>query len=251
MAGEQLLAFTDSDPASVSLREAERPGLELLRDVDAWLFDFDNTLQMGDKLELRARLGAIATLLGMDFTQDEIEQFGDRSDFREMRSLMLSAHAGSGATASATEADFQSANNAVSGTLDHHFYLADYAEPLLRGIRAEHKRLALVTTRGSNSITRLLHMHGVADYFDVVVNRDDCEERKPHPAPIRKALLALGIEDPSRAVYVGDKQVDDVAGGHNAGTLTVLINENLDPTAAQPDFHLTSLKPLADLYEPK
>ena len=222
--------------------------LELLKEVEVVLFDCDNTLQLGDKQELHARLGAISTRMCLGYSEEEIQVIGDRSDYREMRQLMVENYNTLHPDADLSQDDFQAVNQEVSGTFDNYFYLADHAKELLEGVKAKGKGLALVTTRGTNSIDRLLEMHGIGNYFDAVVNRDDCPERKPHPAPIQLALKHLRVEDPSSAVYIGDKQEDDVAGGNNAGTLTVLVNEVIDPSGSQPTYHFRSLKPLLTVF---
>lgn len=220
----------------------EKGLLDEAKRVDAVLFDFDNTLQLGDKDELHARLTEIANRLELGFSPEQIRAFGDRSDYREMRQLMVAAYNTHSAT-TITEADFQAVNNEVSGMFDGHFYLADGAKEMLESLRTTGKKIALVTTRGSNSIMRLLERHGIAEYFDVIISRDDAAERKPHPQPIARALEQLGITDPSRAAYVGDKQLDDVVAGNALGMKTVLVSsEELDPYGARPTYHTGSLK---------
>ncbi len=233
---------------AMSPHETTPQNLETLRDMDAWLLDFDGTLQHGEKQELHARLGDIALQLDMDVSAEEISQFANRSDYREMRQLMVETHNQRQQDHPLTEQMFQAINMEVTGTHDDKLYVADFVKELLPGIKDAGKVLGLVTTRGPVSIFRVLRRHGIADYFDTVVNRDDCEQRKPHPEPILMALGRLGVENPSQAVMVGDKQEDDVAAGQNAGTRTVLVNPVMDLAKAQPDFHVSSLQPLAELF---
>ena len=44
---------------------------------------------------------------------------------------------------------------------------------------------------------------------------------KPHPEAFRHALDALGVADPARAVFVGDRLFDDVFGAQRAGMRAV------------------------------
>ncbi len=213
--------------------------------IDAVLFDFDSTLHFGDKEELQARLEEISRRLDLGFSSEQIQKFGARSDFREMRQLMIEAHGLANPDSNVSEEDFQTANNEVSGMFDHLLYLGENAEQLLRQLKASGKKIGLVTTRGSNSLPRLLELYGISDIFDVIVNRDGAKERKPHPQPIAFALEQLGVSDPSRAIYVGDKQVDDVIAGNALGMQTVLVgSEPLDPYGARPTHHYSSLEPL-------
>jgi len=217
--------------------------------VDAVLFDLDGTLHFGDKDELHARLLSIATELGSNFSEDEIRQFGNRSDYPEMRTLMVAEHNRRFPGAQITEAKFQEANNAVSGSYDNMFYTADGAATTIQALKNSGKAVGLVTTRGNTSRDRLLTHHQFDGLFDVIVGRGDAEQRKPHPQPIALALAKLGIHNFKRAMYVGDLQVDDIGAGNALGMKTALINDKpLDPHGPVPTHHWTSLEPLARRY---
>ena len=222
-----------------------------LHALDAVLFDFDNTLQVGDKDELEARLNAISEQMEMGFTSKEVEAFGDRSDYREMRALMVNEYNKRNPEKPTTEDRFQEINQQVSGQFDEHFQLARGTKELLSYLHSQGYKIGLVTTRGSNSLPRLLTMHGVSEAFDVIINRDDCQERKPHPQPILAALRKLGVS-PQRAMYVGDKQIDDVIAGNSIGMQTTLVSTDpIDPDCAQPDHHVASLKELLSILQRK
>jgi len=223
--------------------------LHNLTGLEAVLFDFDNTLQLGDKDELRARLEEISRRLELGFTREEIERFGNRSDYREMRQLMVTEYNRRNPDTPITEEQFQEINKEVSGRYDDKFYLAEGAKELLRYLRDQGYKVGLVTTRGANSLPRLLAKHGIEDAFDVVVNRDDCRERKPHPQPILSALEQMDVS-PERAMYIGDKQFDDVIAGNSVGMRTVLVNPDpLDPYCARPDYHIKSLQEALSIFQ--
>ncbi len=247
-AAEKIATWAAAD--YVVLRQNISRGiLDPMFRIRAVLFDFDGTLHHGDKEELRERLFEISSRMNLGFTMEEIKQFGNRSDYREMRTLMVNEYNRRGVGPAITEDDFSAINAQVSGSYDHHFYLTDGAKELLQLLRQIGVKLGLVTTRGSNSLPRLLELHGIADLFDVIVNRDDCKERKPHPQPLALALSRLGIEQSQHAMYVGDLQVDDVIAGKALSMQTALINaRQLDPFGAQPDHHFSSLLPLAQKF---
>jgi HAD superfamily hydrolase (TIGR01549 family) len=217
--------------------------------VDAVLFDLDGTLHFGDKDELFARLSAVAVDMRSEFTDDEIREFGNRSDYTEMRALMVAEHNRRYPDAQITEDEFQEANDAVSGSFDGMFYTADEAVTTIEKLKSSGKSTGLVTTRGNKSRDRLLTHHGFDGLFDVIVGRGDAERRKPHPQPIAMALEKLGIVHPERALYVGDLQIDDVGAGRALGMKTALVNnEPLDAYGPIPTYHWQSLKPLARIY---
>lgn len=80
-------------------------------------------------------------------------------------------------------------------------------------------RLALVTTRDRETVTRFLQMNGLDGLFDAVITRDDVRRLKPHPEPILLAAQRLGLA-PQECLMVGDTAVDIQAGGA-AGARTV------------------------------
>lgn len=250
----RLLAANPAEYTGIAKKSAKRAvseytalrsslGSSILHDLtglSAVLFDFDNTLQTGDKDELHARLDFISKKMGMGYSNEEIKRFGNRSDYREMRNLMVTEHNRRNPDALVTEDQFQELNNQVSGQFDDRLRLSDGTKELLDHLKSQGFKIGLVTTRGSNSLSRLLSMHGISEAFDVVINRDDCKERKPHPQPILAALEKIGVA-PERAIYVGDKQVDDIISGNSIGMRTVLVNsDELDPYCAKPDYHVAT-----------
>ena len=217
--------------------------------IDAVLFDLDGTLHFGDKDELFGRLSAVATDLGSDFSAEEITEFGNRSDYTEMRTLMVAEHNRRYPENQITEQQFQAANDAVSGTLDHLFYTAAGAIDAIQAVRESRKATGLVTTRGNKSRDRLLTHHRFDGLFDVIIGRGDAEQRKPHPQPIAIALEKLGVTDPRRSLYVGDLQVDDIGAGNALGMKTALVNElPLDKYGPRPTYHWKDLDPLVRIY---
>src|SRR3989338_1314922 len=231
-----------------SVRGGVRRGIlhDLLR-IEGVFFDFDNTLQQGDKEELHARLNAISEQMVMSYTLAEIECFGNRSDYKEMRRMMVNEFNKKGER-KITEEDFDLVNKKVSGTFDDRFYLADGAEELLHYLHTQEYKIGLVTTRGSNSLPRLLERHGIRKYFQVVVNRDDCKEVKPHPQQIVTALERLGVHA-HRAVYVGDKQVDDIIAGNSLGMKTILVhNGEREKYCAQPTYHVKTPREILEMF---
>ena len=216
--------------------------------IRAVLFDFDNPLQVGDKKELIARLGAISENMRLGFTGEQIYDFGNRSDYKEMVKLMVNAYNAKSTNGKITAEDFDAENKKVSGTFDHFFSLAPGAKELLEGLKKRGYTRALVTTPGSTSLPRLLKMHEITDSFDVIIDRDRIKAIKPHPAPISLALSELGVH-PDHAAYIGDKQTDDIIAGRALGLYTILVNnEERDPRGAIPHHHFQSLEAVLPLF---
>jgi len=64
---------------------------------------------------------------------------------------------------------------------------------------------------------------GVLDLIDGAVYSSELPWTKPHPDAFRAALAAVGVEDPARAVFVGDRPYDDIHGAKEVGMRAVLV----------------------------
>ncbi|MGZ4705343.1 MAG: HAD-IA family hydrolase, partial [Acidimicrobiales bacterium] len=80
----------------------------------------------------------------------------------------------------------------------------------LRAIAAD-VRLGAVTNTTvmvEAEVRALLVDAGVDELLEVLVTSVDAGTAKPHPAPLELALRRLGLDDPSRVLYVGDQPTD-------------------------------------------
>jgi putative hydrolase of the HAD superfamily len=64
-------------------------------------------------------------------------------------------------------------------------------------------------------------------------------------------MAAVGVQDPARCVFVGDRPYDDVYGAQRAGMRAVLVPHSDVPgyPAAEPDAVITRLADLAPLID--
>jgi phosphoglycolate phosphatase len=119
-------------------------------------------------------------------------------------------------------------------------------EATLRQLKASY-RLALVTTRDRETVTRFLHRHGWEGLFDAIVTREDGRRLKPHPEPVLLAAQRLGLA-PQDCLMVGDTAVDIQAGGAaGARTVGVLCGFGQARDLADADLLLPTTAALADL----
>jgi putative hydrolase of the HAD superfamily len=70
---------------------------------------------------------------------------------------------------------------------------------------------------------------GVLDLIDGAVYTSEIPWTKPHPEAFRAAMSAVGVEDPSRVVFVGDRPYDDVHGAKQVGMRAVLVPHSAIP----------------------
>jgi pyrophosphatase PpaX len=111
---------------------------------------------------------------------------------------------------------------------------------LLRQLKAEGRRLGIVSAKRRPTIERVFESAGMGEYFDVVVGSDDTDRHKPDPEPVLKALELLEAE-PEDAAYVGDSPFD-VAAARAAGVFAVAVGwggihrvENADAFVETPE----------------
>lgn len=185
------------------------------RRLHAILTDFDWTLQLGDKEELKQRIMQINSNLWMWLLNHEIfEIWNSTSDWREMvRKIVDKANSKPERRQDFTEEIVIKENKKVSWNFDDKFWLDEWVKETLKFATNQKIKLGVVTTRWSNSSLRLLwEFHNIKHMFDIIITRDDVTHRKPNPEGIEKALKAMWINlDTSKIViYIWDKFNEDV-----------------------------------------
>lgn len=109
-------------------------------------------------------------------------------------------------------------------------------------------RLAVVSTKRGDTLRKGLDLMGITALFDVLISQDDVVHTKPHPEPVEKAVILLGVEK-SKALMIGDNS-HDILGGHNAGVKAAGVAWSYKGTdylkQFNPDYMLHDM---ADLYD--
>jgi putative hydrolase of the HAD superfamily len=70
---------------------------------------------------------------------------------------------------------------------------------------------------------------GILHLVDGAVYSSEVPWTKPHPEAFRAALAAVGVTDPARAVFVGDRPFDDIHGAKQVGMRAVLVPHSAIP----------------------
>jgi pyrophosphatase PpaX len=78
---------------------------------------------------------------------------------------------------------------------------------MLDELRAEGRRLAVVTSKRNGLAVRGLTYFGLEGYFEFVIGSEDTTKHKPEPEPLLLGAERLGLL-PSDCVYVGDSPFD-------------------------------------------
>ena len=76
---------------------------------------------------------------------------------------------------------------------------------------------------------RVFRRDGVLDLLDGAVYTSEIPWTKPHPEAFRAALSAVGVAEPGRAVFVGDRPFDDIHGAKEVGMRAVLVPHSAIP----------------------
>ena len=74
---------------------------------------------------------------------------------------------------------------------------------------------------------------------------------KPHPSAFGAALDALGLDDPARAVFVGDRPFDDIHGARQVGMRAVAAAQTVRSrdNDVEPDAVIRQLSELLDVID--
>lgn len=178
----------------------------------ALLFDLDGTLVDSIELILNSVRHAFLGFDGHTPTDDEWRA----TIGRPLHSVLLEFTQNDDAEAArllGRYREYQLANH------DRLLRAYDGVVPMLRGFADAGHAMAVVTSKSDSLARRALELVGVNDLFSVLVGCDSCANYKPHPEPVERALLLLGVL-PSDSVFVGDSP-HDVESGRAAHVYTV------------------------------
>ena len=93
-----------------------------------------------------------------------------------------------------------------------------------------------------------LERDGLDALIDVRCYTSEMERCKPHPDAFRTVLDRMGVADPRRAVFVGDRPLDDIWGARQLGMRAVLRPNDFVPGYdVEPDAVISSLPDLVDI----
>jgi putative hydrolase of the HAD superfamily len=131
------------------------------------------------------------------------------------------------------------------------------APPVLEGLRERGIRVGVLSNTAwpRRRHEEIFRRDGVHHLIDGAVYSSEIPFTKPHPAAFQAAMGAVGVAEPTRCVFVGDRLFDDIHGATRAGMRAVFLPHSripevqLGPARGRPDAviqHLGELLPLVD-----
>jgi len=153
--------------------------------------------------------------------------------------------------------DHEAAYVAHAAEWEHATFTDPDALGVLEGLR---KRSLRVGVLSNTAWTRTRHHQifvrdGIDHLIDGAVYTSEIAWTKPHPEAFRAAMAAVGVTDPGRCVFVGDRPFDDIYGARQVGMRAVLVPHSDIPTVqhghtlGEPDAviqRLSDLLPVVD-----
>jgi beta-phosphoglucomutase-like phosphatase (HAD superfamily) len=174
-------------------------------EVRGWLFDFDNTLAAMEKqVDWAASRRELEAFLRSQAVDEAIFTEFPSGNLLLYNALLLRLHRDCGTAALMRRASAVIEAYELRG-VDHAPPLPG-ARELLFALTAINKRIAIVTSNSSRTVTRWLGRHNVA--FEIpIVGRDSLLPLKPSPKMVYRALELIDVSA-AEAVLIGDSEAD-------------------------------------------
>lgn len=229
--------------------------------LDAVIFDWGGTLSEFVSLELLDVWRAAARHLAPD-REEEVtahllaveERFWARTTATQESGTLadLLAEASADLGLDVAEAVLEEAAVQHLDSWTPHIRHDPDAAPVLAALRERGLAIGLLS---NTHWPRAFHEHflerdGLAGLIDARLYSSELSHLKPHPAVFHAALDAVGVAEPGRAVFVGDRPFDDVFGAKGVGMKAVLRpNGDVPGYDVEPDATIATLPELLTVVD--
>ncbi len=114
---------------------------------------------------------------------------------------------------------------------DEHSYTDPAVPAVFAALRERGLKIGVLsnTTWPAVEHARIFSRDSVDHLIDATVYSSELPWTKPHPEAFKAALDAVGVSDPARAVYVGDRLFEDIFGANRVGMRAVLVPHSTIP----------------------
>ena len=176
------------------------------------LFDLDGTVVDSGEMILASMRHATRTVLAREIPDEELAAaVGGATIHDQMRVF----------DAERVE-DLVAAYRAHNTPLHEELEACVGVEPLLATLRAQGRRLGVVTAKRRRTVDLAFRVLDLRHWFEAVVTAEDTARQKPDPEPVLLALDRLA-STPAEAAFVGDSPFD-VGAGKAAGVFSVAVS---------------------------
>lgn len=139
---------------------------------------------------------------------------------------------------------------------DEHSYTDPAVPGLFAALRERGLKVGVLsnTTWPEAEHARIFVRDDIHHLIDGAVYSSEIAWTKPHPEAFRAALAAVGVTEPDRAAYVGDRLFEDIYGANQVGMRAVLLPHSDIPVNqlgvdGTPDAVIDSLTDLLDVVD--
>ncbi|MDD2533235.1 MAG: HAD-IA family hydrolase [Eubacteriales bacterium] len=107
---------------------------------------------------------------------------------------------------------------------------------MLQTLRKMNIPTAIVTSKRNVALQPSLRDFELAEYFDLIITKEDTVRHKPNPDPLFAAMDRLGLSQPGRVIYVGDS-IHDLECAVRAGCQPVMVGWTRMPKSPLQQAH--------------
>lgn len=224
---------------------------------DAVFFDLDDTLFNSTLMSTSARRNAIRAMIeaGLDLNEEEtfellmqiVKEYGSNygQHFnRLLESLSIEPH----------PKLIASAVYAYHSTKRAH--LRPFPDVILTLLTLmKNTKIGLISDGIKVKQWEKLIYLGIQHFFDVVIINDSPSTWKPAPYGFKQALKKLGVTDPKKTLYVGNKIKTDIIGANRMEMISVLFQPKIKKEYTKlkgekkPDFIIDRISKIAEITD--
>jgi putative hydrolase of the HAD superfamily len=232
--------------------------LKNMKDINAVLFDIDDTLFDSTTLAKMARMNAVKAMIesglsirnvnkGYSLLMKIVDKYGSNYDQHFDRLLE-------------TLRCKRDPKIIAAGIVAYHDTKLAYIKPdpdvipTLIALRDKGCKLGIVSNgRSVKQWEKIIRM-GLQHFFHTVAISEDIGYEKPNPKIFEAALEELKVQ-PRESMYVGDQPEIDALGANNAGLISVTLvkqrhKEPIPNKAAQPQLKIRKISELLKILKP-
>lgn len=236
--------------------------------LDAVIFDWGGTLTPWHQIDHIALWHAYTDLVDPDNADELARRLTDAETVRWAAQRDTWGEAGTGTMEfvfndvgldTSTELH-ERAFAAYLSAWDPHTFTRPECISVFESLRERGLKIGILsnTTWPRSHHEKVFERDGVLHLIDGAVYTSETVTAKPHRDAFHEALAAVGVTDPARAVFVGDRPWDDVHGAQQVGMRAVLVPHSDIPESQQVDVgevvpdavihDLTELLPVIDAW---